>query len=248
MRVGFVEWPDGLEAHSTEWAAIAKTVDDAGLDVLVTNELPFGGWIAAWPAFDAGAAQHSIDSHAAGMQSLADLKVAVVLSSRPVWVGQRLANEAVIIQNGELRPWRRKRSFPAEPGWYETQWYVPGDDTFSSEELAGLPAGVLLCTEAMFNERARTYGRGGAALIAIPRATGPAAMWRTAGQMAAIASGSYVVSSNRCGGTFAGDGFAFAPDGTLLAATSQTQWLGSIEIDRGAVERQREAYPCYVVA
>jgi N-carbamoylputrescine amidase len=248
MRVGFVEWPDGLKAPSSEWAAIAQVVDDADLDVLVTNELPFGGWIAAQSPFDPGTAQRSIDNHAIGMQSLADLRVTTVLSSRPVHAGERLANEAVIIQNGEIRPWRRKRSFPAEPGWYETQWYVPGDQAFLIAELAGLPAGVLLCTEAMFNERARIYGRNGAALIAIPRATGPAAMWRTAGQMAAIASGSYVVSSNRSGGVFGGDGFAFAPDGTLLATTTKTQWLASIELDVGSVQRQQQVYPCYVVA
>ena len=117
MRVGFVSWPDGLQPGSPDWHAIASSVNAAGLDLLVTNELPFGPWIAAHPAFDPELAQRSIDIHATGLTALADLSARFVITSRPVWSGDRLANEAVILADGTVRAWRRKRYFPAEPGW-----------------------------------------------------------------------------------------------------------------------------------
>jgi hypothetical protein len=42
LRVGFVEWPDELQPAGRDWALIAQQVSDASIDVLITNELPFG--------------------------------------------------------------------------------------------------------------------------------------------------------------------------------------------------------------
>jgi N-carbamoylputrescine amidase len=112
---------------------------------------------------------------------------------------------------------------------------------------------VLLCTELMFNEHARRYGRAGADLIVVPRATGHEhGAWVTGGAMAAIVSGSYAVSSNRVGATagspeFGGRGLAFAPDGTLLAETSADAPLVVIELAPEIARRQKAEYPCYVV-
>ncbi len=72
----------------------------------------------------------------------------------------------------------------------------------------------------MYNEWARSYGRQGAHLIVVPRASEQSFECRkTAAAMAAIVSGCYVVSSNRVGISgseleFGGKGFAFAPDGS----------------------------------
>jgi N-carbamoylputrescine amidase len=58
--------------------------------------------------------------------------------------------------------------------------------------VLGVRVGVLLCTEAMFNERARAYGREGAELIVIPRASGrDIEPWKIAGAMASLVSGAY---------------------------------------------------------
>jgi N-carbamoylputrescine amidase len=105
----------------------------------------------------------------------------------------------------------------------------------------------------MFNEHARDYGVKGAALVAIPRATGvDLRPWLTAGAMAALVSGSYVVSSNRVGQQaggprFGGGGFAYAPDGTLLGLTTPSAPFFTFDLDPGlAAARQRDGYPCYV--
>jgi N-carbamoylputrescine amidase len=96
---------------------------------------------------------------------------------------------------------------------------------------------VLLCTEIMFNERARELGRTGADLIVTPRATGMHIhRWMVAGAMAAIVSGCYVASANRIGQTrdgpqFGGAGFVFSPTGELLAQTSVVHPVVTVDLD-----------------
>jgi len=253
MRIGFVEWPEDLQPDGDSWTEIAERVATKHIDLLVTNELPFGRWIAAGMTFDPSVAQESINAHQTGLKALAELGVPAVLSSRPLWNGTRLANEAFVIEHGLIRRLHRKRYFPAEPGWFETTWYSSDEGEFKVAEISNVCAGVLLCTDAMFNEHARCYGRQGADLIAIPRAAGTSIdNWLAAGKMAAIVSGSYVVSSNRVGRTregvtFGGAGFAYHPDGSLLAVTTADDPLLVIDIDPAVSVRQRCSYPCYVL-
>jgi len=175
-----------------------------------------------------------------------------VISSRPVWDGGTLVNEAYALERGRLVPLHRKQYFPDEPGWYESRWFKAGAGGFAVHAVAGVKTGVLLCTELMFNEHARRYGRAGADLIVVPRATGLAhAQWSAAGAMAAIVAGGYVVSSNRVGRAsggpeFGGRGFAFAPGGALLAQTSSESPVVTVNLDLALAQRHKAEYPCYV--
>lgn len=252
MRVSFVEWPEGLVAGDAAWSGIRKAVWAAAPEILVTNELPFGPWLAASDRYDAAQAMRSVELHDAGLQALAELEVPVVLSSRPVPVSGKLANEAFALIKGEYRALHQKHYFPAEPGWYETGWFHTAVPGFDIAVEAGLRIGVLLCTELMFNERARAYGASGVDLIIAPRASGaPADEWKIAGAMAALVSGSYVVSSNRVGSgaegpEFGGCGFAFAPGGHLIAETSADAPIMSFDLDPACSSAAKSQYPCYV--
>jgi N-carbamoylputrescine amidase len=169
-----------------------------------------------------------------------------------VWNGKRLANEAFVLENGIVRPLHRKQYFPNEPGWFETAWYARDDSGFHVAEVLGIKVGVLLCTEAMFNERARAYGRQKGSLLVIPRATGAdIEPWKIAGAMASLVSGAYVASSNRIGysksGThFGGGGFAYAPEGRLIAVTSATNPVETFDLDPKIPASAQRGYPCYV--
>jgi len=252
VRCALVEWPDGLEPGGAAWETIRRAVETAAPDLLITNEMPFGPWMAAEARVDAEIALRAVERHELGLDALASLEVPAIISSRPVRAGARLANEAFALEAGEVRPLHRKRSFPEEPGWYEATWFESGRTRSPVRRVGGFTVGVLLCTDLMFNEQARWYGRSGADLIAVPRAAGTShAKWLTAGAMAAIVSGAYVVSSNRVGSgeggvEFGGKGFAFAPDGSLLAETTSEQPLVVVELDADAARRQKTAYPCYV--
>jgi N-carbamoylputrescine amidase len=252
LRIVLVEWPEGLSAGDAQWDELKDSVSAARPDILVTNELPFGRWIAEGARFSEDEARLSVQAHEQGLAKLIDLGLRAVISSRPVWNGKRLANEAFVIEKGIARPLHRKQYFPNEPGWFESEWYAGDDSGFAVAEVLGIKVGVLLCTEAMFNERARAYGRHGASLIVLPRASGTDnESWKIAGAMASLVSGAYVVSSNRSGrsvgGTqFGGSGFAYAPHGRLLAVTSPANPVLTLDLDPEMIASAQRGYPCYV--
>lgn len=252
MRVAFAEWPDGLLPSGTEWENFAETIQDVKPDLLVTDQLPFGSWLAGTPRFDRGAAGDSVALHAEGVQALASLHLPAVVTSRPAWFGDRLVNEAVVIEGEVVRFLHRKQILPDQEGWREKAWYEPGREGFLTADVLGVRVGVLLCTELMFTERARQYGAAGAELIVVPRSTPEGAPCAPAALMAAVVSGSYVVSSSRVGQTghgpeFGGRGFAYAPDGSPMAVTSPESTLRVVDIDPGASRRQKCRYPCYLI-
>lgn len=253
MRIGFVEWPEGLTTGHPQWGDLTRSIAALHPDILVTNELPFGPWIAENPKFSEDDAQRSVRAHEDGLAGLIDLNLPAVISSRPVWNGKRLANEAFVLENGAVRPLHKKQYFPNEPGWFESEWYAGDGSGFDAGEALGIKVGVLLCTDAMFNEYARGYGRQGASLIVIPRASGTSMeSWKLAGAMASLVSGAYVVSSNRVGrsksGTqFGGGGYAYAPGGRLLSVTDADHPMQVVELDPEVAKVAQREYPCYVV-
>lgn len=252
MRVAFVQWPDSLLPDTDVWSPLADEIAEAAPDVLVTNEMPFGPWLAACSVFDAARATESVRLHEAGLQALQALNVPIVISSRPLIADSRLANEAFLLEHGRYRFLHQKHFFPSEPGWFETTWFKTPKPGFELVESDGLRMGALVCTELMFNEKARAYGKAGAHLIAVPRATGLSKnIWKTAGAMAAIVSGCYVVSSNRSGSNsggpvFGGGAYAFAPDGSLLAEISGGHSIAVFDLDTSLAETQKARYPVYV--
>ena len=253
MRVALMQAPNGLAPDGPAWDRLAEAIRAARPDLLVTNEMPFGAWVAEAGAYDPAAAARTMAAHDAGLEVLRALGVPVVLSSRPVPAGgDRLANEAFVLAGGACRPAHHKHYFPAESGFHEDAWFRPTRPGFDVAEVGGTKAGFLLCTELFFNEWARHYRKQGAALIAVPRASGEAmARWRTAAAMAAIVSGCYVVSSNRAGHApggqvFGGRGFALAPDGSLIAETSADEPVVAFELDPALSAEQQRQYPCYV--
>jgi N-carbamoylputrescine amidase len=252
LKIAFVEWPEDLSTEDPQWVGLRDSVTAVRPDILVTNELPFGSWLAEGAVFSEDEVHRSFRAHEKGLEGLIELGLPAVISSRPVWNGRRLANEAFVLENGVVRPSHRKQYFPNEPGWFEREWYAGDRSGFVVTEVVGIKVGLLLCTEAMFNERARAYGKQKASLIVIPRASGVnLESWKIAGAMAALVSGAYVVSSNRSGrskgGTqFGGGGFAYAPQGRLLAMTSSAHPLGTLELDPNESASAQKDYPCYV--
>jgi len=252
LKIAFVEWPEDLSTGDPQWIELRDSVTAVHADILVTNELPFGPWLANGPVFSKDEAHLSVRAHEKGLEGLIDFALPAVISSRPVWNGKRLANEAFVLENGVARPLHRKQYFPNEPGWFESEWYAGDGSGFAVADVLGIRVGVLLCTEAMFNERARAYGKQKASLIVVPRASGVnVESWKIAGAMASLVSGAYVVSSNRIGRSrggaqFGGGGFAYAPQGRPLEVTSSANPLRTLQLDPGMSRFAQGAYPCYV--
>jgi predicted amidohydrolase len=137
------------------------------------NEMPFGPWLASEATFNADSAAASVTSHESALPALEELPAAVI-SSRPIWSKRKLANEAFLLAKGVYQPLPQKHYFPQEVGFFEATWFAHERSGFEVVEHAGVPIGVLLCTEIMFTEWARHYRHQGAHVLAVPRASGPA--------------------------------------------------------------------------
>lgn len=251
MKVSFGELPTGLVPGDAPWRAAVDRLSVADPDLVVLNEMPFGPWLAASPRYSAAAAREAIALHEAGLAALSDLGRATVVASRPIAGREVLRNEAFAWRAGDYRALHQKHYFPSEPGFYERSWFERPPTDFAVHDLGAVKVGVLLCTEVMFNEWARHYGRAGAQLILVPRASGTTVRtWQAALAMAAVVSGCYVVSSNRVGvegeQTFGGRGFVYAPGGELLAATDAEHPIATIAVDPERVRQAQAGWPCDV--
>lgn len=253
MRIAVCESAPEMMPGDDAWISLSSQVRKASCDLFLLNEMPFGLWVAGSPEPDTIVLNASRETHQAALEKLGELGTETILGTHPVQQAKSTVNEAYIWHNGRVNPQHTKQYFPQEEGYYEASWFRPGTAHFRLGEAAGLQVGFLICTEVMFNEWARYYGRAGAQIIAVPRAVGASSLrrWKTALSMAAIVSGCYVISSNR-GGTdsrgqvFGGSGWIFNPDGDCLAETSPSSAVVSAEIDPDMVTRAQQEYPCYV--
>lgn len=252
-RISFVEWSDGLLAEGAKWEEIEEHVKNSNTDILITNEMPFGAWRPVGQNFDLVQAQQWAEEHEMYLEALQNLAVNSVISSRPILVGDKLINEAFLLENNQYKVLHHKHYFPAEEGWNEASWFKKELDGFTVEQVGDIKIGVLLCTELMFNEHARDYGRSEVDLIVAPRASGRNVInWEAACSMAAVVSGSYVVSSNRVGNSkphnpeFGGYGVAYAPGGEKLDSTNTKNPIKVIEVDAAISKEARSQYPCYL--
>ena len=116
LRIAFVEWPEALSTDDEPWRKLRDSVTAARPDILITNELPFGPWLAEAAVFSEAAAHLSLRAHEKGLEGLIALDLPAVISTRPIWNGKRLANEAFVLENGAVRCLHRKQYFPNEPG------------------------------------------------------------------------------------------------------------------------------------
>ncbi|KQW38383.1 hypothetical protein ASC76_10190 [Rhizobacter sp. Root404] len=239
---------------SSHWLTFLEQVSKLAPDILLLNEMPLGKWLATHKPPNAEAEQSFLEAHDDLVEQLLGLSCAS-FGSKPVKGQHKLSNEAFLVANGTYTAVHHKQYFPQETGWLEQDWFAPSREGFDLVGFGDLRIGALVCTELMFTEWARHYGRLGANLLLVPRATGSLnTKWRAAGAMAAIVSGCYVASSNRTGtvagpdlqSQFGGEGFVFDPDGELIAQTGPGMPVVTVELDLENVERAKRAYPVYV--
>ncbi len=254
MRLAVCEAPAKLMPGDDAWQRLVRRTNDLGPDLFLLNEMPFGRWVSAEPEPSRELLLVSHRLHEEGLEHVSDLRVGTVLGTRAVFEGERSVNQAFVWSaNAGVMPVHTKQFFPDEAGYYEARWFERGELRFRVGDANGLKVGFLICTDVMFNEWARHYGRSGAHLIAVPRATpqGSVERWKTMMRAAAIVSGCYVASSNRtgvddCGQEFAGRGWIVDPSGEVIAETSAENPVVAADVDRSVVEEAKRDYPCYV--
>ena len=255
IRVAVGEMDAALLPGTQSWAGLGADLDRAKPDIFVLNELPFGPWLSARSSFDPGSWKQSVADHEAGIAALDELGVEIILGTRSVERQGRRCNEAFVWTRQEgIQAAHTKQHLPNTPPSYcETVWYEPGELQFQIVRAGPLRVGFLICTDVMFTEYARRYGRDAVHLIAVPRAmpVEAAHMFDVALQMAAISSGCYVASSNRngqdpAGGLFEGRGCIVDPIGRTVAQSSQFDRVVVHEVSTEFVAWKQTYYPCDV--
>jgi N-carbamoylputrescine amidase len=250
LRVTVCELPDGAAELEPAWAGLVQHVRAEAADLVVLPEAPFDPWLAEVPAFDPDRWRQAVVAHQRWLPRLADLAPSVVLATRPVERGGRRVNEGFCWSaEAGYRAVHEKAVLPAEPGCWETVWFDRGDGEFRPADAGPATVGLLVCSELWFFERARAYGRAGAALLVTPRATSGEwpDRWLLAGQMAAVVGGAFSVSSNRVDpadpARFAGRGWVVDPEGRVLGETCAATPYRTFGLDMDQVTRARASYP-----
>lgn len=160
LLVAVCQLPAELEAASDAWQRLCETTSHLAPDLLLLGEMPFGPWVSTVPTFDSALWRRTLDCHDAGLARLDDLGAGVVAATRPRETAGRRLNEAFVWSRaGGIEAVCAKRYFPDEPGYYEARWFDRDTGDLATVRAAGLDAGFLICTELMFNEHARAYGR-----------------------------------------------------------------------------------------
>lgn len=252
-RVSVAELPDNRDRFELAWDALLQHVDFAESDVVVLPELPASAWFGTSPLFEQERWNAVVAAHDDLIKRLDEFGNATVIGSRAATVGAQRHNIAFVWSRSTgLIDLHAKAILPEEPGFHEQSWYHGGNGDLRVVDVNGVRIGVLLCSELMATERARELGAAGAAIIGVPRATGDHQRWQIAAQMGAIASGAFVLSSNRSGQsedatvTFGGRSMIVDPDGSILSETGRDKPFASVSIDLSAAESARLSYPRYL--
>ncbi|HVB73412.1 MAG TPA: carbon-nitrogen hydrolase family protein [Ktedonobacteraceae bacterium] len=245
MKVTVCELPDDRKAFKPVWEEFVVYVRKQQSDLVLLPELPFSSWFARTPQFDTQVWQRAQAEHDVMMNSLSSLAPAIVLGTHLVIEeGLHLNRGFSWTPTEDYKGIHDKYYLPNEEDFYEHCWFDRNRRDFTLAHVQDMAIGFLICTEVMFNEWARHYGRQGANIIAVPRASVEHERWVIAPRMAAIVSGAFVISSNRVDGRlFAGHGLVIDPNGEVLASTSRQAPFATFDIDLVESAQAKKTYP-----
>ena len=141
-------------------------------------------------------------------------------------------NTAIVVgPGGDVVAKTRKLHIPVTAGYYEDQYFRPGDDEkgYPVVALGDARFGFPTCWDQWFPELARAYSLGGAEVIVYPTAIGSEPdhpdfdtepLWERVITGNGIANGTFMVAVNRIGDeaplTFYGSSFISDPYGRVL--------------------------------
>ncbi|MGY3581703.1 N-carbamoylputrescine amidase [Bradyrhizobium sp. USDA 4341] len=232
IRVATCEFPDRRDMATAMWSRLECELAKAPVDLLVLPEL--AGVDSFWesPVFSEVVWRQAVATHAKISDELKRLTAKRILGTPAVEVDTRRWNETFLWkpESGLVRG-RPKAWLPQQEGGWEATWFDRGPQNVLPVRDDELCFAELVCTEIMVSTAARRLGQAGVQLIAAPRATGGHPRWEVATRMAAIAAGAFVVTANRRGGSLAGGSWIVAPNGDILARTSEDNPIISLEVD-----------------
>ena len=245
-----VFWSDDGASRLTERLTQAC---EAGASLAVLPELPLNPWSPATrdahddDAEPPGGTRHKVQSRAAREAGIGLLGGAIVIDSA---TGRRHNTALVFDAEGELAGRYRKSHLPEEDGYWETSHYEPGDEVPAVVDGFDLRLGTQICSDVNRPQGSHMLGALGAELILAPRCspTSSYERWKLVLRANAVTSCAFVVSTNRPGPEqgvpIGGASIAIAPDGTVLAESTDPLYVVTLAPD--ALRVAKEEYPGYL--
>jgi predicted amidohydrolase len=170
----------------------------------------------------------------------------------------KLFNTSIVINNsGDFLGSYRKIHIPHDPGFYECNYFEPGDQGFKVFDLGVAKVSVLICYDQWFPEAARASVLKGAEILFYPTAIGSTTespqvegdwqlAWETVQRGHAIANSVIVATVNRVGdeatSQFWGGSFVSDAFGKLLIKGNQEQQLLLTQVDLGHSRHTRDSW------
>ncbi|PHR88363.1 MAG: nitrilase [Blastopirellula sp.] len=255
MRVTVCEWDSRPEMLEAQLQALQEHCAMAGSEFVLLPEMPFDDWLSQNETPDQDRWQLSVQRHLEWIDQLKRLPDCEIVATMPTADsnGRRHNRGFVRTLNSGRTDIHDKIHLPDEDGYREARWYHPGIGNFETVETSRCRLGMLICSELWFIEHARRYGRDGAHLLCVPRATPTLGNdgWMAAGRTAAIVSGSYCLSSNQTrpyesGFEMGGCGWVIDPEGAVLATTTPNTPFVTVDVDLDHSEAAKLTYPRYI--
>jgi len=254
MKITICELHNHPDRFQEDWAKLTAHVHNEGSDLVLLPEMVFFPWFPSTRPFRSEIWEAAVAAHEEWENRLNDLSPALVLGSRPINHGNQRWNQGFIWKRkGGLSQAHTKYYLPDEEGFWEASWYHKGNGAFNPIQYDDLKIGFAICTDLWFFQHARSYGREGVHLIAVPRATpeGSLEIWLAGGRASAVVSGAYCISSNRYALKtenvyLGGMGWIIGPDGEVLGLTSQEAPFLTLDIDLEKANQAKKTYPRYV--
>jgi N-carbamoylputrescine amidase len=226
---------------------------DQGASLALLPELPLNAWSPATKvAKDEDAETPDGPRHRLMSAVAADVGVGLLGGAivRDPETGVRHNTALLFDAGGRCLHRYRKVHLPEEEGYWETSHYEPGTSPPRVVLGFGLGVGVQVCSDVNRPTGFQLLAAGGADLLCAPRATPPETYerWRLVLRANAVMAGAFLVSTNRPGPEFGtpigGASLAVAPDGTVLAET--TDPLCVVTLERSELAAARADYPGYL--
>jgi predicted amidohydrolase len=242
-----------------------KQAGQQGADIVCLPELFRSPYFCLQEKSERDYAERSLDGIVGALSEAAKAyQVAIIGGSvyEQAVDGRRFNTALVIHKSGELLGSYRKTHIPHDPGFYECNYFEPGDSGYKVFDLGCAKVSVLICYDQWFPEAARSCALQGAEIIFYPTAIGTTTLssevegdwhnaWETVQRGHAIANSIIVAAVNRVGheshgteahsdfwgGSFVSDGF-----GTLVAKGGDQEQLLIAKVDLEHSRFTRESW------
>jgi N-carbamoylputrescine amidase len=166
-------------------------------------------------------------------------------------------NTAVVVDaDGSTLGIYRKNHIPQTNGFWEKNFFKPGNLGYPTFQTRYAKIGVYICYDRHFPEGARLLGLHGAEIVFNPSATVAGLsqyLWKMEQPAHAVANGYYIAASNRVGteppwniGKFYGTSYFCDPRGQFLATASEdNDELVVATMDLDLIEEVRRTWQFY---